>query len=196
MPGIRSIRVFSIIRLEKYAIRRYGNESSTKVFGQTLPNTASYWRIIINTKLPYSSRQESLTDHKTKTAIYYNRHSKELKDIQPGEAVQMRIPGETIWSSGECIRLVGPRSYKIRVGNREYIRNRRQLIPTNKPSESNGIPEIVDERTFFLCFHFYLFFLLLHVPFRLNKCIHFVFCLFFEGKDVTSIYIYMHARTY
>ena len=58
----------------------------------------------------------------------------------------MRLPGETSWSSGECIRLVGPRSYKIRVGNREYIRNRRQLIPINKPSESNGIPEIVDER--------------------------------------------------
>ena len=56
----------------------------------------------------------------------------------------MRLPGETT-CSGECIRLVGPRSYKVRVGNTEYILNKQQLIPTGKPSESNELPEIVDQ---------------------------------------------------
>ena len=56
----------------------------------------------------------------------------------------MRLPGEATWSSGECIRLVGPRSYKISVGSKVYVRNRRQLIPTGKPlvpkevSDQNG----------------------------------------------------------
>ena len=82
---------------------------------------------------------------KQKQQFYYNQHTKELKDKRSGEAVQMRLPGETTWSSGECIQLVGPRSYKVRVGNTEYIRNRRQLIPTGKPLESNELPEIVDQ---------------------------------------------------
>ena len=29
--------------------------------------------------------------------------SKELQNLHPGDTVQMRLPGEAIWSSGECI---------------------------------------------------------------------------------------------
>ena len=57
----------------------------------------------------------------------------------------MRLPGETTWSSGKCIQLVGPRSYKVRVGSKEYIRNRRQLIPTDQPLEENCVPEMLDQ---------------------------------------------------
>ena len=45
----------------------------------------------------------------------------------------MRLPGKATWSSGEYIRLVGPRSYKIRVGSKIYVRNGHQLIPTGNP---------------------------------------------------------------
>lgn len=58
---------------------------------------------------------------------------KELEQLHPGDTVQMKLPGEATWSSGECIQLVGPSSYKIRVGCKVYVRNRRQLIPTGKP---------------------------------------------------------------
>ena len=58
----------------------------------------------------------------------------------------MRLPGETTWSSGECIRLVGPRSYKVRVDSKVYIRNRRQLIPIGKPVPPNEVSEMPDQK--------------------------------------------------
>ena len=95
----------------------------------------------------YPTQADGLALHrrKRKQQFYYNQHTKELKDIQPGKVVQMRLPGETTWSSGECIQLVGPRSYKVRVGSKVYIRNRRQLIPTEQPLEENWVPEILDQ---------------------------------------------------
>ena len=58
----------------------------------------------------------------------------------------MRLPGETTWSSGECIRLVGPWSYKIRVGSKVYVRNRCQLIPIGKTVPPNGVSEMPDQK--------------------------------------------------
>ena len=57
----------------------------------------------------------------------------------------MRLPGETTWSSGECIRLVGLQSYKVRVGSKVYIRNRHQLIPIGKPVP-NEVSEMPDQK--------------------------------------------------
>ena len=59
----------------------------------------------------YPTQADNLALHrmKWKQQFYYNQHAKELKDIQPGKA-QMRLPGETTWSSGKCIHLVGIKS--------------------------------------------------------------------------------------
>ena len=48
--------------------------------------------------------------------------------IAPGEIVRLRLPGQSTWSTGECKGLVGPTSYEVKVGERSYRRNRRQLI--------------------------------------------------------------------
>jgi len=40
----------------------------------------------------------------------------------------MWLPGEHKWSVGVCSGLVGPQSYEVKVGDRVFIRNRRQLI--------------------------------------------------------------------
>ena len=83
---------------------------------------------------------------KKKQQTYYNQHTKELKDLQPGKAVQMRLPGETTWSSGECIQLVGPRSYKV------HFFLYTQLLTFGSPKVLNNCTEIcfIQESCYFL----------------------------------------------
>jgi len=69
---------------------------------------------------------------KNRQQIYYDRHVKELKPIQPGQTIQMRLPGENTWTMGKCIKTVGPRSYEVQVGGNMYRRNQRQLILIDK----------------------------------------------------------------
>ena len=56
---------------------------------------------------------------------YYNQR---LKPIAAGEAVRMRLPGQKGWNQGVCTGLVGPRSYRVKVGESMFIRNSKQLI--------------------------------------------------------------------
>ena len=107
-----------------------------------LPSTES----LLSPRYPTQVDVKDIHRQKLKQQAYYNQHSKELQQLHPGEAVQMKLPGETTWSSGECIRLVGPRSYKVRVGSRVYIRNRRQLIPIGKPVPPNEVSEMPDQK--------------------------------------------------
>ena len=107
-----------------------------------LPSTES----LLSPRYPTQVDVKDIHRQKLKQQAYYNQHSKELQQLHPGEAVQMKRPGETTWSSGECIRLVGPRSYKVRVGSRVYIRNRRQLIPIGKPVPPNEVAEMPDQK--------------------------------------------------
>ena len=53
--------------------------------------------------------------------------------------MRVQLPGEKMWTPGVCTGQSGPRSYKVKVGDQEYRRNRRQLIQTN---ESQPLPHI------------------------------------------------------
>ena len=63
---------------------------------------------------------------------YYNQHTKELKPIQSGQTVRIRLPGKSTWSTGVCKGRVGPRSYKVQVGATIYRRNRRHVMTTKE----------------------------------------------------------------
>ena len=65
-----------------------------------------------------------------------------------GETVRIRLPGQKTWTPGECIQEGGPRSYHIRVGERVFRRNRRQLLLTREAhrqseplEETRAIPQ-------------------------------------------------------
>lgn len=45
----------------------------------------------------------------------------------------MQLPGENTWTPGVCMDQSGLRSYKVKVGDQEYRRNRCQLIQTKEP---------------------------------------------------------------
>jgi len=55
--------------------------------------------------------------------FYYDQH---VKDLPPGDSVQIRLPGQVRWTAGVCTKVAGPRSYEVKVGNTTYRRNRRQ----------------------------------------------------------------------
>ena len=50
-----------------------------------------------------------------------------------GGTVYMRLPGQSTWSRGKCTGLVGPRSYGVLVGEREFRHNCRHIIRSSEP---------------------------------------------------------------
>ena len=78
---------------------------------------------------------------------YYNKHSKDLKPINPGESVRMRLPGQTTWTLGTCTAVVGPRSYEIKIGNTTYRRNRRHLIRSSESGSAENVKWDLEQQT-------------------------------------------------
>ena len=72
-----------------------------------------------------SEDKQALTSLKDKQKFYYNRQVKPLPPLSAGEMVRMQLPGEKAWTPGVCTGQSGPRSYKVKVGDQEYRRNRR-----------------------------------------------------------------------
>jgi len=85
-------------------------------------------------KPQYSTTEDTqaLQGLKAKQQHYYNRCAKDLSPIPRGATVRLRLPGETTWTPGVCTGQCGPRSYKVRVGDREFRRDRRQLLHTRE----------------------------------------------------------------
>ena len=76
---------------------------------------------------------ETLQSQKNRQKRYYDHSAKELPPVGNGETVYMRLPGQSTWSRGMCTALVGPRSYGVLVGEREFRHNRRHIIRSSEP---------------------------------------------------------------
>ena len=91
---------------------------------------------------PPASVHDALVTEKRTQAEYFNRGTRPLRPLIEGEAVRMRLPGQSTWSPGICLRSAGDRSYLVRVANYVYRRNRRHLLATNEdPSVARDPPE-------------------------------------------------------
>ena len=95
----------------------------------------------------YSTEEDTraLNAQKQHQPFYYNRQVKPLNPITPGDTVRMRLPGQSTWSAGVCTSLAGPRSYRVKVGESQYRRNRRQLLCANEPPldiQDTQIPDV------------------------------------------------------
>lgn len=75
-------------------------------------------------------------NHKVKAqksqAMFYDRGTKSLSKLQPGDVVHIRTPEQSSWSEkGSVIESVGPRSYIIKSGKQGiYRRNLKHLLQT------------------------------------------------------------------
>jgi len=65
---------------------------------------------------------------------FYDRTSKQLRELIPGELIQMYHPGNKRWLLGKCIKRVAPRSYVAEVNGVRYRRNRSFLRTTCEES--------------------------------------------------------------
>ena len=72
--------------------------------------------------------QKSREEQKTR----YDVKSKDLKILKQGDVIRMKLPGETTWTKGVCMKAIGKRSYRVKVRGSIYRRNRRQLLATNE----------------------------------------------------------------
>lgn len=46
----------------------------------------------------------------------YNTKSQPLALLQPGRAIRIKLPGDTKWSLGSCVKILPNRSYEVDVG--------------------------------------------------------------------------------
>ena len=105
-----------------------------------LPITES----LLNPRYPVKQDVKELQAQKQR---HYNKHSKDLKPINPGESVRMRLPGQTTWTLGTCTAVVGPRSYEIKIGNTTYRRNRRHLIRSSESGSAENVKWDLEQQT-------------------------------------------------
>jgi hypothetical protein len=67
---------------------------------------------------------------KEKQNKYFDRQSRKLKRLSAGDVIRMRCPGDSRWSLGKVVEVLGIRSYLVEVNGRRYRRNRRHLRTT------------------------------------------------------------------
>ena len=85
-------------------------------------------------KSSYSLRDDlcAMSDKKSHQKKYYDRDAKPLPTVSPGEIVQMRLPGQKVWTPATCLDLVGPRNFLVKSGSAVYRRIWRNIIKTSE----------------------------------------------------------------
>ena len=131
---IWSVRVPSAVRLAQHPDGRNADKPSTTTDGPPVQDAATDRRS--TTSAPLEQDAQDVLGRKERQAFFYNKKTKPLEPIAPGETIRLRLPGQQTWSAGTCLRTSGPRSYKVEVDGVVYRRNRRQLIRTSEPEPS------------------------------------------------------------
>ena len=88
--------------------------------------------------------EDKLKERKAKQEHNYNKGTRELPDLRPGDTVRMKpLPTDKqkLWKKGMVVKQVAPRSYEVDLQGRFYRRNRRHLVKTKEPPPKPG-PEI------------------------------------------------------
>ena len=79
-----------------------------------------------------------------KLAQKVDTKSQPLTPLQPVQAIRMKLPGDTKWSLGRCVKILPNRSYEVEVAGRCYRHNRHQLRTTAEtpppPSVEQDLP--------------------------------------------------------
>ena len=93
----------------------------------------------MSTKLLQPETQPAIKDKlllsQDKQASYYNKVSRPLPAIQPGDVVRFKLPGKDTWTKALCKRQIAPRSYTVECNGKTYRRNRKHLRHTPETLE-------------------------------------------------------------
>ena len=105
-----------------------GTSPAQRFLGRRCKTLLPITKSLLSPRYPVKQDVQELQAQKARQLRYYNQHGRDLRPIAPGETVRIQLPGQKTWSVGICKALVGPRSYKIKVGDAVYRRNRRHVI--------------------------------------------------------------------
>ena len=71
----------------------------------------------------------------------YNTKRRPLMPLEEDQAIRMKLPGDTKWSLGSCVKTLPNHSYEVIVAGRRYRRNRGQLRTTADIPPSASLKE-------------------------------------------------------
>ena len=89
-----------------------------------------------------SETEAKLARRKQKQELPYNKKSQPLPPIQPSQAIQMKLPGDTKWSPGSCVEALPNRSYEVEVIGRHYRHITCQLRTTAKAPQHTTLEDL------------------------------------------------------
>ena len=121
-----------------------GTSQAWRLMSRQCKTLLSMASTLLKPRYDTEAEEKALTIRRQKQEHYYNRSTKPLKPINPGETVRMKLPGGGKWTQGTCTAKLANRSYIVKVGGAEYRRNRRYLQKTNGPPIHEE-PHIVEE---------------------------------------------------
>ena len=72
---------------------------------------------------------ESILQRQAKQQRSYDRGSKPLQQLHEGDRVKIQpvTSGQKVWTDGQVVKQVRPRSYEVQADSKVYVRNRRHL---------------------------------------------------------------------
>ena len=114
-----------------------GTSPAQRLFGRRCKTLLPVSGTLLQPRHSTEEETRAIMGMKRRQQHFYNRHTRPLQPIVPGQSVRMRVPGNTTWTAGTCVGEAGPRSYKVQIGDSVYRRNRRQLIASDEPQSTD-----------------------------------------------------------
>ncbi|KAK3741172.1 hypothetical protein QZH41_002992 [Actinostola sp. cb2023] len=96
----------------------------------------------------YNYRQvtQNLQERQVKQKEYYDRGSKPLNPLRPGDQIHLRDESQNIWIPGTVTaKTEQPRSYIVDVNGSQYRRNRRDILDARDPTNTDPLPTVVPQ---------------------------------------------------
>ena len=95
---------------------------------------------LLEPKVDHHTR-DRLTKQKAFQKEHYNTKGRPLMPLQPDQAIRMKLPGDTKWSLGSCVKTLLNHSYEEEVSGHRCHHNRRHLRITAEIPQSPSLEE-------------------------------------------------------
>ena len=113
-----------------------GSSPAQRIMGRRCKTTLPISDALLRPSFCVGKDASALQTQKQRQVRYYNRTCRKARTFQTGDVVRMRCPGSKLWTPGEVVRKVAPRSLDIDVGGTLYRRNQRHM----RLSSENDLP--------------------------------------------------------
>ncbi|KAK3702003.1 hypothetical protein QZH41_007698 [Actinostola sp. cb2023] len=94
----------------------------------------------------YQQVMQNLQERQVKQKEYYDRGSKPLNPLRPGDKIHLRDESQNIWIPGTVTaKTEQPRSYIVDVNGSQYRRNRRDILDARDPTNTDPPPTVAPQ---------------------------------------------------